>query len=206
MYVRPSRWQRIRLQWAFRHFRVLPPQLLSRGDRRLIEKLSRSAVVKPSLPVARNAVFGVVDQGRPKSPASANRVVTLRTARVTTQVFLAKSATPALPTPALPKPDLYVGVKQEKAKEAFGGIKDWGIMLVAACITVMLASFSGIPLFSSAGEVGNPQIASKPIAPSDKHIKPSPPRPAATSPLRVAPAPLPYRMAKSQALGRTQTA
>jgi TonB family protein len=188
VYVRPSRWQRIRLQWAFRHFRVLPPQLLSRGDRRLIEKLSQSAVVKPPLPVARNAVFGVVDQGRPKSPASANRVVTLRTARVTTQVFLAKSATPALPTSALPKPDLHVRVKEEKAKEASGGLKDWGIMLVAASITLAMALFSGIPLFSSAGEMGNPQIAAKAVAPSTNYIKPSQPRPAATSPLPVSPA------------------
>ena len=157
VYVRPSRWQRIRLQWAFRHFRVLPPQVLSRGDRRLIEKLSRSAVVKPTLPVARNTVFGVVDQGRPKSPASANRVVTLRTARVTTQVFLAKSA-----TPALPNPDLYRSVKQRETKKAPGGLKDWAVVLVAACITVILASFSGIPLFSSPAETANPQTASKP--------------------------------------------
>jgi outer membrane biosynthesis protein TonB len=183
VYVRPSRWQRIRLQWAFRHFRVLPPQVLSRGDRRLIEKLSRSAVVKPTLPVARNAVFGVVDQGRPKSPASANRVVTLRTARVTTQVFLAKSA-----TPALPNPDSLVGVKQKEAKEAPSGLKDWAIVLVAVCITVILASFSGIPLFSSAGEMGNPQTASKPIEPAANHSKPSVPHPAATRPLRVSPA------------------
>jgi TonB family protein len=182
VYVRPSRWQRIRLQWAFRHFRVLPPQVLSRGDRRLIEKLSRSAVVKPTLPVAQSTVFGVVDQGRPKSPASANRVVTLRTARVTTQVFLAKTATPALPSPIL-----YVGVKQREAKEAPGGLKDWGIVLVAACITVVLASFSGIPLFSNAGEVENPQTVSKPIEPAANHIKPSDPHPAATSPLRVSP-------------------
>jgi TonB family protein len=182
VYVRPSRWQRIRLQWAFRHFRVLPPQLLSRGDRRLIEKLSRSAVVKPTLPVARNTVFGVVDQGRPKSPASANRLVTLRTARVTTQVFLARSATPALPTP-----DLHVAVKQKEAKEAPGGLKDWGIMLVAVCITVILASFSGIPLFSSAGEMGNPQTMAKPIEAAANQIKPSDLHPAATSPLLLVP-------------------
>jgi outer membrane biosynthesis protein TonB len=188
VYVRPSRWQRIRLQWAFRHFRVLPPQLLSSGDRRLIEKLSRSAVVKPSLPVARTAVFGVVDQGRPKSPASANRVVTLRTARVTTQVFLAKSATPASPTSDLPKPDLYVGAREERAKEASGRLRDWGILLVAACITVTLILFSGIPLFSSAGERRNPQIASTSIAPSTNYIKPTHPRPEATRPVPVSPA------------------
>ena len=185
VYVRPSRWQRIRLQWAFRHFRVLPPQVLSRGDRRLIEKLSRSAVVKPTLPVASSAVFGVVDQGRPKSPASANRVVTLRTARVTTQVFLAKSA-----TPALPNPDSYVGVKQKAAKEASGGLKDWGIVLVAVSITVILASFSGIPLFSSAAEKENPQTASKPIEPVASHSRPSDLHPVAANPLRVSTASL----------------
>jgi TonB family protein len=183
VYVRPSRWQRIRLQWAFRHFRVLPPQVLSRGDRRLIERLSRSAVVKPTLPVASNTIFGVVDQGRPKSPASANRVVTLRTARVTTQVFLAKSA-----TPALPNPDSYVGVKQKEAKEVPGGLKDWGIVLVAVSITVILASFSGIPLFSSAAEKENPQTASKPIEPAASHSRPSDLHPVATNPLRVSPA------------------
>lgn len=186
VYVRPSRWQRIRLQWAFRHFRVLPPQVLSRGDRRLIEKLSRSAVVKPTLPVAQSAVFGVVDQGRPKSPASANRVVTLRTARVTTQVFLAKSATPALPTP-----DSYVGAKQKEAKESPGSLKDWAIVLVAVCVTVILGSFSGIPLFSNAGEIENPQTASRPIEPAANHIQPSAPHPAAISPLRVSPATAP---------------
>ena len=45
VYVCPSRWQRIRLQWAFRHFHVLPLQVLSRSDQRLIEKLI--AVVNP---------------------------------------------------------------------------------------------------------------------------------------------------------------
>ena len=181
VYVRPSRWQRIRLQWAFRHFRVLPPQVLSRGNRRLIEKLSRSAVVKPTLPVAPNTVFGVIDQGRPKSPASANRVITLRTARVTTQVFLAKSA-----TPALPNPDSFVSVQQKEAKKALGSLRDWGVVLAAAGITLILASFSGIPLFSNAGEQENPQTASK-IEPPPNHFKPSGPQPIAASPLLVSP-------------------
>jgi TonB family protein len=182
VYVRPSRWQRIRLQWAFRHFRVLPPQVLSSGNRRLIEKLSRSAVVKPTLPVARNTVFGVVDQGRPKSPASANRVITLRTARVTTQVFLAKSA-----TPALANPDSFVAVQPKEAKKALGSLRDWGFVLAAACITVILASFSGIPFFSSTGEKEYPQTASKPTEPLANHIKPSGAYPAATSPLLLSP-------------------
>ena len=182
VYIRPSRWQRIRLQWAFRHFRVLPPQVLSRGNRRLIEKLSRSAVVKPTLPVARNTVFGVVDQGRPKSPASANRVITIRTPGVTTQVFLAKSA-----TPALPNPDSAVGLPQKEAKKTLTSPKDWGVVLAAVCITVILASFSGIPLFSGAGENENLQTASKPIDPPANHIKTPDPRPDAPSLLPISP-------------------
>ncbi len=67
LYVRPTGWQRIRLRWIFRHFHVLPPQLLSRGDQRLIEKLSHSARVSPSLPVPRSTIFGVVENVRPKS-------------------------------------------------------------------------------------------------------------------------------------------
>ncbi len=183
VYVRPSRWQRIRLQWAFRHFRVLPPQVLSTGNRRLIEKLSRSAVVKPTLPVPRNTVFGVVDQGRPKSPASANRVITLRTARVTTQVFLAKSA-----TPALPNPDSFVGLKQKEAKRSLGSLRDWSVVLAAGCITVILASFSGIPFLSSMVEEESPQTASKLIEPLASQIKTSGRQSAETSPALFSPA------------------
>jgi Gram-negative bacterial TonB protein C-terminal len=67
LYVRPTGWQRIRLRWIFRHFHVLPPQLLSRSDQRLIEKLSHSARVSPSLPVPRSTIFGVVENVRSKS-------------------------------------------------------------------------------------------------------------------------------------------
>ena len=52
VYVCPSRWQRIRLQWVFRHFHELPLQVLSRRNQRLIEKLFQSAVVTPASPVA----------------------------------------------------------------------------------------------------------------------------------------------------------
>jgi hypothetical protein len=64
LYVNPSRWQRLRLRWAFRHFHILPSQLLSRHDQRLIETLLRSSRVKPSLPVPRSTVFGVVENVR----------------------------------------------------------------------------------------------------------------------------------------------
>jgi hypothetical protein len=78
VYVCPSRWQRIRLQWAFRHFHVLPLQVLSRRDQRLIEKLSQSAVVTPASPVASTTVIGVVEKVLSKPPAAGARVVTMQ--------------------------------------------------------------------------------------------------------------------------------
>jgi hypothetical protein len=67
VYLCPSGWQRMRLLWIFRHFHILPPQLLSRSDQRLIERLSRSALVTPALPVPRNTVFGVVEKVHKKA-------------------------------------------------------------------------------------------------------------------------------------------
>jgi hypothetical protein len=62
VYLRPSGWQRLRLRWAFRHFRILPPQVLSRRDRSLIEKLSRSAQITPVIPLPESTIFGVVEE------------------------------------------------------------------------------------------------------------------------------------------------
>jgi len=75
VYLRPSRWQRLRLQWAFRHFRVLSPQVLSRRDRALIEKLTRSAQITPVIPLPESTVFGVVEE-----PHSAYSVAVRRSA------------------------------------------------------------------------------------------------------------------------------
>ena len=69
VYLCPSRLQRMRLQWTFRHFHVLPPQVLSRHDQRLIERLAQSAVVTPRLPVADEAILGVVEKAGAASPA-----------------------------------------------------------------------------------------------------------------------------------------
>lgn len=179
IYVRPSRWQRVRLQWTFRHFRVLPQQVLSRSDQRLIEKLSQSAVVRPPLPVTPNTLFGVVDQVRSTSPAPANRVATLRTEWVATQVFLTTSKNLDLPSS-----NLSVGVKRTEAKQAPVDLKGWGVVVAAVCIAVILASFSGIPLFSGSGKMGNPQAVSKPVEHLANVIKPS----AASNPLPVLPA------------------
>jgi hypothetical protein len=181
VYVCPSRWQRVRLQWAFRHFHVLPPQVLSRRDQRLIEKLSQSAVVTPALPVASKTVFGVVEKVRSKPPASAHRVVTLRTEPAATQAFLAKAE-----IPELPNPDLSVGAKQRETREAPGGPKVWDVRprhwgdlgaLAAVCVIVIVASVYGTPLFSGTGQMRNPRVPATPI----KHAKPPDLHPAATA-------------------------
>jgi Gram-negative bacterial TonB protein C-terminal len=157
-YVRPSRWQRIRLRWTFRRFHVLPPQVLSRHDRRLIEKLSRSAVVTPALPVPRNTVFGVVEKVRPTLPAAALRMVAMKTEVATTQ------ATPPATRAQAEIAALPREVRLEKAAKGPGGLKardlggvgfqQWEALgaLAAVGFLTVLASVYGIPLFSGAGQ------------------------------------------------------
>ena len=149
IYVRPSRWQRIRLQWTFRHFHVLAPEVLSRRDRRLIEKLSQSAVVTPSLPVASNNVFGVVEEVRSKFAASASRVVTPRIEPAARRRFLAPS-----PSSGLLSPYCSEGLKQTKKRDVReGGFQQWRALgaLVAVCVLVIVASTYRIPRFSARG-------------------------------------------------------
>ena len=78
VYLHPSRWQRLRLRWAFRHFRVLSPQVLSRRDRSLIEKLSRSAQITPVIPLPVSTVFGVVEEPYSASSVAVRRSVATR--------------------------------------------------------------------------------------------------------------------------------
>ncbi len=78
VYLRPSQWQRLRLRWAFRHFHVLSPQVLSRRDRSLIEKLSRSAQITPVMPLPESTVFGVVEEPHSVSSVAIRRSVATR--------------------------------------------------------------------------------------------------------------------------------
>jgi hypothetical protein len=74
VYVSPTRWQRLRLRWIFRHFHVLPQQVLSPGDQRLIQKLSQSPTVTPP-PPGSETIIGVIEKPRAKSTAPAHQVV-----------------------------------------------------------------------------------------------------------------------------------
>jgi Gram-negative bacterial TonB protein C-terminal len=179
LYVCPSRWQRIRLRWAFRHFHVLPPQVLSRRDLRLIERLARSALVTPALPVARDRIFGVVENVRSPSTPSAPQVVQLKTERVRPQV----QANPRIAD--LPRADLpdrtrlfavssrSITIRQAVAppyatrdrRARFvrdARFQQWGAlgMLVAVCTVVIVMRFYGAP--RGAAPVGNPPTPSAP--------------------------------------------
>jgi hypothetical protein len=193
VYVCPSRWQRIRLQWAFRHFHVLPLQVLSRRDQRLIEKLSQSAVVTPASPVAGTTVIGVVEKVHSKPPAPAARVVTIQPQLAAAQTFRAKPWAPALLSP-----DFSHRVKEKKMRQIFGTAKTRDVRdvpfrqrgalgaLAAACFTVIVASFYGNPLVSSTVPMKNAQTLSMPMHASN-NIKP----PVAITPPPASPPTLP---------------
>ena len=194
IYVRPSGWQRLRLQWVFRNFRVLPPEVLSRSDQRLIEKLRRSAVVTPARPVTSRAVFGVVEKVRSKSPASADRAFTLRTEVSATPEFLAKVE--SLPSPAK-SPDVRQRATPrapEITKAAEIPFDQWGAVgaLAAAGLTVILISMYGAPLFSRTQQMSHRPIAASPSPHTANGRKPVPLhlplQPAATAPHSVSPA------------------
>lgn len=181
VYVCPSRLQRIRLRWAFRHFHVLPPQVLSRRDQRLIEQLSRSAVVTPTLPVASKTVFGVVEKTRSKPPASAGAMVTQGTEVAATEVFRVKPG--------------VVGVTQRESREApvaqgTGDVRllrqwpAWGVV-AAVCITVLLVLVYRVPLFSSKGQTRNPRMVSTPVESAAYDRKPLGLHPTASGTHRV---------------------
>lgn len=61
LYVCPRGWQRLYLRWTFRNFHSLPQQILNRRQKRLIENLSRSAILTPSERVPTSAVIGIVE-------------------------------------------------------------------------------------------------------------------------------------------------
>jgi protein TonB len=187
IYVRPSRWQRMRLRWAFRNFHVLPPQVLSRRDQRLIEKLRRSAVVTPALPVASKSVFGVIEKVRSKSPASTDQVFTLKTELSATPAFLAQAG-------SLSGPAKSAGVKQKETPKAPAiprapevPFEQWGAVgaLAATCLTVILLSIYGVPLLSRTRQMSRSQTPATPVQLAANDSKPL--HPSATVPLTISP-------------------
>lgn len=60
LYVCPSSWQRAYLRWTFRNFHTLPRQVLNERQRRLIETLSRTAIVSAEA-IPPSAIIGIVE-------------------------------------------------------------------------------------------------------------------------------------------------
>jgi Gram-negative bacterial TonB protein C-terminal len=203
IYLQPSRWQRIRLQWTFRHFHVLSPQVLSRADQRLVDELTQSAVVTPALPVAREAILGVVEKVRPNAPASANRVVTLKPASPAARVVLVRPATRDWASSDLSgafKPKETRMPAATKGRNAgdlpFQQWKELGF-LAATGFVVILASAYWASSFSSPLEMRNPQALSASIEHAGNTVKLPDPHRAAISPLLISPAaliPFPERL------------
>jgi TonB-like protein len=188
VYVCPSRWQRIRLQWAFRHFHQLPLQVLSRRDQRLIEKLMRSS---PASPAAGTNVLGVVENVHPKPPASAARVVTMRPQLTPQKPFRA-----APWTPTLLSPDFSQRKNEREMKQVFGTAKSrevrsvvfrqWGALaaLSAVCAALIVASLYGVLPSPTTKPAPHAPAAGQTLA--SNHVKP----PAAITPAYVSAATL----------------
>jgi Gram-negative bacterial TonB protein C-terminal len=188
LYVCPSRWERIRLRWAFRHFYVLPPQVLSRRNQLLIEKLSQSALVTPPHPVARETIFGVVEKARTKS-TDARRVIPMP----------APDPAPHLAPAKNPASVATVAAKSAAGNARDDGFRQWRALglLAAVCLVVILGRISGVfvgaktpamekapvvsrPIEHAAARV-SPPVAALPVVP--KTIHPAPPAPAPKQPL-----------------------
>jgi hypothetical protein len=183
LYICPSRWQRIRLRWAFRHFYILPPQVLSRRNQLLIEKLSRSAQVSPPLPVARETIFGVVEKPRTKS-TDAHRVI------------------------PMPAPDRHLAAARSSGSVSskYGatngrtrGFRQWGALgvLAAACLLLVVARVSGV--FSPASK---PVATARPIEQAAARVSPpAAPLPVVKKPTHpiLSPAPKPTLVARESA-------
>jgi Gram-negative bacterial TonB protein C-terminal len=134
LYLCPSGWQRLRLLWTFRHFHILPPQLLSRRDQRLIESLSRSAVVTPALPVPRSTVFGVVENVPTKSDSA-------------TVVLFEEPAGPAVQDKPIQDRAVQDSPVQDRPVEVareFRFLQRWGALgaVIALCLLLILARVS----------------------------------------------------------------
>jgi len=192
LYLCPSSWQRLRLLWTFRHFHVLPQQVLSRRDQHLIEKLSRSAVITPAQPVPRNAVLGVVEKPRIRPTGTAPQVVTMRTERK--RPSLGRPLIPGLPSPGHHQ-RLFIdrpGPKYVAHAATSRGLpfRQWGAVasLTAICLLVIVVKFFVVSPPAKTAQIKKPVTPSAPVRQSAMRASP----PAIEKPRhRPAPPPLP---------------
>jgi hypothetical protein len=213
VYVCPSKWQRLRLLWTFRHFHVLPREVLSRRDQHLIEKLSKSAVITPAHPVPRTAVLGVVEKPRIKPMGSAPRVVTMPTERKTPQTPPVNPLVPGLPTPGQhqrlffdrPGPK-YREPAATNRRERESGLpfRQWGAVawLSAVCLLVVVAKVFIASPPSKTAQIEKPLAPSAPVTQHATRSLPSAALPAAIEkPKPRSAAPLPAALTVTRHAG-----
>jgi hypothetical protein len=153
IYVWPSRWQRVRLGWAFRHFRVLPPQVLSPANQRLIGGLAKSAVVTPDLPVPAERIFGVIENVRYEPPAPVRRKVDRAPQPFEPRPQAAPKARPAAdsgPIPIRPaaKTGFSFGRRARFTRDARS--QQWGALAALAAICAIVVGMRFLfPVFST---------------------------------------------------------
>jgi hypothetical protein len=183
LYICPSRWERMRLRWAFRHFYVLPPQVLSRRNQLLIEKLAQTALVTPPLPVARETIFGVVERARTKTP-EVGRVIPMRAPEPGPQLATARgSATVST-----------VAAKYSAPNLRDAGFRQWRALglLVAVSLVVILARVSGVFPVGRTPVMKKAPAVSQPIVQAAAHVSPPvAPPPVVLKPTHRLPAPAP---------------
>lgn len=167
VYLRPRGWERLRLQWAFRHFHVLCPELLSSGNRRLIEKLSRSAVVTPARPVPRNAVFGVVERAIPITAKTPGRIRAVESWPGSIGAVRAAPVRPASPMWQWAQEwlavlrGLAVWAGRRHGMERWKGLAALGIL----CLAVILARIYGVPFHLGLGPAQESRPQTTPAQP-----------------------------------------
>jgi outer membrane biosynthesis protein TonB len=215
VYLSPSWWQRIRLQWIFRHFHSLPIQVLSPWDQRLIEELSRSASVSPNLRRASFTVVGVIEQVRSTSAKSPDRPATVRSEQATAEKSLTKPDSLNEDLSSSERLFLerfsgeYLGpagnsVRDRAAIKQRNDRRTWGIrevrlqqvgalsVLFVVCVTLVLARRYGISLLPISEQPGNPRVSSTPPAQTAHESNPPVLHSLGTSPSRLPPATAPF--------------
>jgi hypothetical protein len=171
VYVCPTRWQRLRLRWAFRHFPVLPPQVLSRSDQRLIEELSRTAVVTPVLPVANENLIGVVEKARTKPTELGPQLVPMKNKVIVDEPTSASTSAAASIQESLAKGGDFGRWETRQVR-----IRQWGPLgaLAASSIVVIVAATYGGTLLPKAAEEKKPAAVTKPVEQAAIRVSPLP--------------------------------
>jgi hypothetical protein len=151
IYLRPSGWQRFWLQRSFRHFHVLPPQLLGKRNQQRIANLLQTSVVKPDQPVASSEIFGVVAQVHSKSGVDISPAGRVTMAPAPKLALVTVSRAAPLPSNVTMTPVKPAGVVVQE-----DGLWQWIVagLAAAACIPLIMASVYGISIRHTGRKLG----------------------------------------------------